>query len=146
MVNDSKRYFLGAVFAICCSGIALGGAVVGMKPADPKPFIGEWAIAFPEGAGVIVNKPDATCDAPAVISAAPNGMISIRKPKGDAGNWALKSFGGRNPLWRDDEVDQTLVADWIDSNRFLLASKPIGSALSNGRVAGESQSFGLGDF
>ena len=87
VVDASKRYFLGAAFAIGCSGIALGGAVAGVKPADLKPFIGEWAIAFPEGAGVIVNKPDATCDAPA------------------------KGFYGRNPLWRDDDVDQTLVAD-----------------------------------
>jgi hypothetical protein len=122
-VDGPRRFFLTALLAVGCSAIAVGSAVAGVKPADPKPFIGEWAIAFPEGAGVIVNKPDTTCDAPAIISAGPDGMISIRTPKGDAGNWAVKSFGGRNPLWRDDGVDQTLVADWIDGDRFLLAGK-----------------------
>ena len=122
-VDGSRRFVLAAVLAVGFNATALGGAVADVKPADPKPFIGAWAIVFPEGAGVIVNKPDTTCDAPAIISAGPNGMISIRTPKGDAGNWAVKSFGGRNPLWRDDGVDQTLVADWIDGDRFLLAGK-----------------------
>ena len=68
-VDGPRRFFLTALLAVGCSAIAVGSAVAGVKPADPKPFIGEWAIAFPEGAGVIVNKPDTTCDAPAIISA-----------------------------------------------------------------------------
>ena len=123
VVDRSKRFLLTAALAFGVSAGAVGGAVAEVKPADPKPFIGAWSIAFPEGAGVIVNKPDVAWDNPAVISAGPNDMISIRTPKGDAENWAVKSFGGRNPLWRDDGFDQTLVADWIDADRFLLAGK-----------------------
>lgn len=118
-----SKLFVGAAIAGLMSLASVNVALAGVKPGDPKPFHGNWAIAFPDGAGVIVNKPDTTCDAPAVISPGPNDMIAIKTPKGDAGNWAVKVFGGKNPWWRDDDIQQTLVAQWLNADAFLLAGK-----------------------
>lgn len=126
-----SRCFVAGLLAIAISGAASAG----VKPGDPKPFLGQWMVAFPEGADVIVNKPVIACADPAVISAGPDGMISIRTPKGDAGNWAVKSFGGKNPLWRDDDIVQTLVAEWIDADKFLLAGKDASGAKTDWKNA-----------
>ncbi len=128
LVAGLNRAGLAALTAGALLMLGLGATSAGVKPGDPKPFLGEWMMAFPESAGNIVNKPIISCDDLAVISAGPDGMISIRTPKGDAGNWAVKSFGKRNPLWRDDDIVQTLVAEWIDGDRFLLAGKDASGA------------------
>jgi hypothetical protein len=123
VVDGSPRFLPAAFLALGTSNVAVGDAVTKVKPADSKPFIGTWSMAFPAGAGVIANRPDVACDNPAVINAGSNDMIFIRTPKGDAGNWAIKSIGGRNVRRRDNGFDQTLVADRIDADHFLPGGK-----------------------
>lgn len=118
-----SKLFASAIIAGLLTLTSVTTVLADVKPGDPKPFHGTWTIAFPEGAGVIVNKPDTTCDAPAIITPGPNDMITIKTPKGGAGNWAVKSFGDKTPWWRDDDIQQTLVAKWINANAFLLAGK-----------------------
>lgn len=123
VVDSSKRLIPRAAVSLGASSDEVGDAVAAVKPADPKPLIGARSIAFLEDAGVIIKKPDLPCDNPSVISAGPNDMISNRIPKWDAVNWAVKPFGGRNPLRRDNGFDQTLIPDWIDADRFPFAGK-----------------------
>ncbi|MEZ5936666.1 MAG: hypothetical protein R3C52_00430 [Hyphomonadaceae bacterium] len=89
--------------------------------ADAAPFIGAWMIAFPDDPGVIVNRPDATCENPAVIERVDEHRIHVRTPGGDMGEWDVKAFDGRNPWWRDDGM--TLVTEWRNDDAFLLAGK-----------------------
>ena len=110
-----------ALFGV--TGALLAQPALALDPGDPEPFVGEWAIAFPEAEGVIVNRPDATCEAPATIALDPDGLIVVTTPGGGAGTWAVKDFGERNPWWLDDDVAVTMVAEWIDGDRFLLAGK-----------------------
>ena len=101
-------------------------------PSYSDPFIGKWQIAFPDEPGVIVNVPDATCEAPAVISASdtsenPNA-VDISTPGGSWGEWHVRSFDGRFPWWqfdpeKNDYTDITFVADWTSEDTFLLAGK-----------------------
>lgn len=146
VVDGSKRFPLAVLLALGASTVAVGNAVTKVKPADSKPFIGAWSIALPEGAGVIVNKPDVGWDNPAVIKAGSNDMISIRTPKGDAGNWAVKSIGGRNALWREMVSTRLWAQIGLTPTvscsvaKMHQASRPTGPAPSSGRAASDPNS------
>lgn len=97
-----------------------------VEPSPAAPFEGEWQIAFPDGEDVIVNVPDVSCDAPAIITATGETTISVVTPGGDTGEWDVKAFDGRFPWWQGDPNDpsfQSLVADWVREDAFLLAGK-----------------------
>lgn len=96
-------------------------AAADVEPAEAAPFAGSWQIAFPDADGVIVNVPQVSCDAPAVITALDEDTLHARTPGGDMGNWDVKAFDGRFPWWRED--GQALVADWVREDAFLLAGK-----------------------
>lgn len=96
-------------------------AIADVPAADAAPFVGEWQIAFPEADGVIVNVPSASCDAPARIAAAGESSIHVTTPGGDMGVWEVKSFGGRFPWWQENS--ESLLADWISDDAFLLAGR-----------------------
>ncbi|MEZ5997805.1 MAG: hypothetical protein R3B98_03820 [Hyphomonas sp.] len=105
---------------VLVSGLVLAAAA-DVDPSSAAPFAGAWSIALPDSPGVIVNKPLATCDAPAMISQVDEDTIHVATPHGDMGEWAVKSFEGRNPWWREDGA--SLVAFWVTDNAFLLADK-----------------------
>ena len=96
-------------------------AAAQVTDASADPFAGRWMIAFPDTQGVIVNRPDATCENPAVIEKTGPHSMRVRTPGGDMGEWKVKAFGGRNPWWRDD--NQSVVAEWKTDDVFLLAGK-----------------------
>lgn len=98
-------------------------------PALATPFAGSWMIAFPDAEGVIVNVPDADCDTPAMIEAVSEYRIHVATPGGDMGEWDVMAFGGRNPWWADS--GQSLVAEWISEDAFLLAGKDAGGIMSD---------------
>ena len=106
-----------ALVATLFSGPARAGAV----PADPAPFVGNWAVAWPETSGVVVNTPDATCAAPVVIEILEDNRIVYRSPSGAVAEFEVMSFAGRFPWWSDQ--GRNGVAEWIDfeDNEFLLA-------------------------
>ena len=101
--------------------LAHAPAHAGAEPADPAEFVGNWAVAWPEGSGVIVNKPDATCEAPVVIEIIEGNRIRYRSPKGSEAEFEVMSFGGRYPWWTEN--GRNGVAEWTDwdGNIFLLA-------------------------
>jgi len=113
------------VFRILAAAAAMaalaGHASADVSRAEAAPFAGDWQVAWPEGEGVIVNVPDTTCDAPAVIEVVDEDTIHVATPGGDMGNWDVKSFGGRFPWWRED--GSALVAEWVADDAFLLAGK-----------------------
>ena len=110
--------------SICALGalilIALPAAA-DVPSANAAPFVGEWQIAFPDAEGVIVNVPSASCDAPARIEAVGEASIHVTTPRGDMGEWEVKSFGGRFPWWQENS--ESLLADWISEDAFLLAGR-----------------------
>jgi len=112
---------LTVLAAAACLAALSGSASADTEPSDAAPFTGKWRIAFPDSAGVIVNVPDATCEAPAVIDAVDEDTIHVATPGGDMGDWDVKAFDGRFPWWRDDGA--SLVADWVSGDAFLLAGK-----------------------
>lgn len=109
---------LAAAAAMAALGTPASADVI---RAEAAPFAGDWQIAWPDGEGVIVNVPDTTCEAPAVIEVVDEDTIHVATPGGDMGNWDVKSFGGRFPWWREDGA--ALVADWVADDAFLLAGK-----------------------
>ena len=110
-----------AAAAVLALGLTSGAAFAAAEPADPTPFVGNWAVAWPEDSGVIVNKPDATCEAPVVIEIIEGNRIRYRSPKGGEAEFEVMSFGGRFPWWTDQ--GRNGVAEWIDFEEtiFLLA-------------------------
>jgi hypothetical protein len=117
------RYLL----AILLFGVLAAPAVAAdAVPGKAAPFAGRWAVAFPEGEGVIVNKPDATCDAPVVIAVAHDHFITYASPGGEAVEFEVMSFDGRNPWWTKD--GRSMVAEWKDDDRFWLAATDMGKA------------------
>lgn len=98
-----------------------GPAAADLTRSEAVPFAGNWQIAWPEDEGVIVNVPDTTCEAPAIIEVVDTYTIHVATPGGDMGNWDVKSFDGRFPWWREDGA--ALVAEWVRDDAFLLAGK-----------------------
>lgn len=109
------------VAALAVSIFALLPAGADVKNANAAPFAGDWMIAFPEGEGVIVNVPIVTCDQPAMIEQVGDTSIHVVTPGGDMGVWEVKSFGGKNPWWQENS--ESLLADWIGEDAFLLAGR-----------------------
>lgn len=98
-------------------------------------FAGNYMIAYPDGADVIVNVPVVTCDDPAVIAQVSDKDIDVTTPGGGMGVWEVRDFKGRHPWWKTDENGQlisSLVTEWKeDGKAFLMAEvNPMnGSAL-----------------
>ena len=108
--------------ALLCALSALAlSAAADLVRGEAAPFAGAWQVAWPDGEGVIVNVPDTTCEAPAIIAVVDEDTIHVATPGGDMGDWDVKSFDGRFPWWRNDGA--ALVADWVSDDAFLLAGK-----------------------
>ena len=114
------RILLSALLGLSFA-LPLNAAAEPASPEETTAFIGTWSIAWPDESGVIVNVPDATCDAPAVIERVDEDTIHVATPGGDMGNWDVRSFDGRFPWWRED--GQSLVSEWKGEDAFLLAGK-----------------------
>lgn len=112
--------------AFLAAGLAAPAFAADAVPGDAAPFAGRWAVAFPEGEGVIVNVPDATCEAPALIRVEDGHFIVRESPTGASVKFEVMSFAGRNPWWAED--GSSLVAEWKDTDRFWLAPTDLGAA------------------
>lgn len=116
-----------ALFALCSAVIAVPSYAEDAKDSPAAPYVGDWQIAFPEGEGVIVNVPSASCDNPASITAVDETRISARTPEGDMGEWDVKSFGQNFPWWQTDpttgQLTYSLVTRWVRDDAFILAGK-----------------------
>lgn len=105
--------------------LAASPVLAAVEPGDATQFAGKWRVAFPEAEGVIVNKPDATCDAPVVIEATDAHTIRYTSPGGQSSVWEIKKFGDNTPWWSDNG---SMVAKWIEWEVFHLAPTHVGKA------------------
>ena len=116
------RYFL-PLAASAAVAFGAASAIAQPKPTDPSEFVGKWQVGFQEGEGVIVNELSISCDNPAVITQVGDHMIRVTTPGGGDSTWAVKLFGENYPWWKDDDVQVTMVAKWVDFDAFVLAGK-----------------------
>ena len=115
----------GILVSVASALIALSchDAMAQPKPADASQFVGKWQVGFQEGEGVIVNELSISCDNPAIITQTSDHMIRVMTPGGGDSNWAVKEFGDALPWWKDDDVQVTMVAKWVEWEAFILAGK-----------------------
>lgn len=91
-------------------------------------FVGSWKVAFPEEEGVIVNIPDADCDAPIVLLADGPERIEYQSPKGGGFKAEIFEFNARI-TWVPDENNQyTFIAERKDADKFWLYTTVMGKA------------------
>jgi len=88
-------------------------------------FAGRWAVAIPTGPGVIVNVPDATCEAPVVIRQTGTDEITYTSSGGVSVVYEVMIFKFRNTLMTETG---TAIAEWKSNDRFHLTPTDLGKA------------------
>lgn len=129
------RHYLAPLLAAFLAASTLPAAaadyprtsVEGAVDGVPDPFVGKWAMRYPELEGTVVAAQLATCDRPVVIEKLGETRLAYTSQDDEHSEFELSAFGGRT-VWSPDDAP-SLLAVWTGADSFYVYTVgPMGSA------------------